>query len=240
MDLTNPTLPLRRRLLLPNKGWATGQDCARYTRNQSKRIGYATLDNAENNDTAWQVIGAELGFEGPLRRGRCFGHTINLSAKALLFGNDVNAFEEELQGAVALSEQDYTLWRKKGPVGKLHNLVVDIHRSTHLSGVLRQLQQDKIDRGENTRNRTKRPHNVVLDNQTRWLSQLYMIRRAIQLRAFLALLIIQTRTEWEEEHRNKRTGILTTAVRAKMPRYLRDENQLTERDWEVLGSCKRR
>ncbi|EXK75729.1 hypothetical protein FOQG_19506 [Fusarium oxysporum f. sp. raphani 54005] len=51
-----------------------------------EKIGYFALDNAENNDTAMEVIGAELGFDGRLRRGRCIGHIINLSAKALLFG----------------------------------------------------------------------------------------------------------------------------------------------------------
>ncbi|KAG7413158.1 hypothetical protein Forpi1262_v003836 [Fusarium oxysporum f. sp. raphani] len=64
-----------------------------------EKIGYFTLDNAENNDTAMEVIGAELGFDGRLRRGRCFGHTINLSAKALLFGKNADAFEQQLSGA---------------------------------------------------------------------------------------------------------------------------------------------
>ncbi|KAG7428544.1 hypothetical protein Forpi1262_v010222 [Fusarium oxysporum f. sp. raphani] len=35
-----------------------------------EKIGYFTLDNAANNDTAMEVIGAELGFDGRLRRGR--------------------------------------------------------------------------------------------------------------------------------------------------------------------------
>ena len=49
-----------------------------------EKVGYFTLDNAENNDTAMEVIGGELGFDGQLRRGRCIDHTINLLAKALL------------------------------------------------------------------------------------------------------------------------------------------------------------
>ncbi|RYC79205.1 hypothetical protein BFJ63_vAg17916 [Fusarium oxysporum f. sp. narcissi] len=92
------------------------------------KIGYFTLDNAESNDKAMEVIGGELGFVGSTRRGRCFGHTLNLSAKALLFGHNVEAFEEQLSGEAALSEAEHTLWRRKGPVGKLHNLVVDVRR----------------------------------------------------------------------------------------------------------------
>ena len=64
----------------------------------NKKIGYFTLENAENNSTAMEVIGGELGFEGRLRRGRCIGHTINLAAKALLFGSHPDAFEMQLDG----------------------------------------------------------------------------------------------------------------------------------------------
>jgi hypothetical protein len=73
------------------------------------RIRYAIFDNAKNNDTAWEVIGAELGFKGRARGGRCFGHIINLFAKSLLLGSNLSAFEEELQNAASLNEQDYIL-----------------------------------------------------------------------------------------------------------------------------------
>ncbi|KAI8411233.1 hypothetical protein FOFC_07827 [Fusarium oxysporum] len=135
------------------------------------KIGYFTLDNAENNDTAMEVIGAELGFDGRLRRGRCISHTINLSAKALLFGKNANAFEQQLSGAEALSDTEYAQWRKKGPVGKLHNIVVDVRISHRLIYLFKEIQK---------------------------------------------------------------TGQVTQAKLAKKPRILRDENQLTDKDWEVL------
>ncbi|KAK9424053.1 putative 3-dehydroquinate synthase [Seiridium unicorne] len=78
-------------------------------RSESDKIDYATLDNAENNDTAWKVIGVELGFDGCLRRCRCFGDRMNLSSKALLFGRDANALEEQLAGLVPLTEADYVV-----------------------------------------------------------------------------------------------------------------------------------
>jgi hypothetical protein len=93
------------------------------------KIGYAVLDNASNNDTAMARLGQLLGFHGLQRRGRCIGHTINLSANALLFGDDVYAFEAQLNGGAPMTQSEHALWRAKGPVGKLHNLVVDIHRS---------------------------------------------------------------------------------------------------------------
>jgi hypothetical protein len=106
-----------------------------------EKIGYFTLDNAENNDTAMEVIGAELGFDGRLRRGRCIGHTINLSAKALLFGKNADAFEQQLSGAEALSDTEYARWRKKGPVGKLHNIVVDVRISHRLIYLFKEVQR---------------------------------------------------------------------------------------------------
>jgi hypothetical protein len=58
------------------------------------KVGYFTLDNAENNTTAINAIGRKLGFNGRSRRGRCIGHVVNLAAKVLLFGNSPDAFEE--------------------------------------------------------------------------------------------------------------------------------------------------
>ena len=196
------------------------------------KIGYFTLDNAESNDKAMEVIGGELGFVGSTRRGRCFGHSLNLSAKALLFGHNAEAFEEQLSGAAPLSEAEHSLWRRKGPVGKLHNLVVEVRRSDQLTGLLRGIQQSEFDMSSDTRTQASRPLDLIIDNDTRWLSQLYMIRRAIVLRPFLEQLILKHRQQWEQENRSKRTGGIRKA--AKEPRICMEENQLTSDDWIVL------
>lgn len=107
------------------------------------KIGFFTLDNAGNCDTAMETIGKKLGFKGSERRGRCFGHVINLVVKVILFGTDSEAFEEELDSGHALATAEHELWRRKGPVGKLHNLVVAIHRSDLLTSLLRSFQQLK-------------------------------------------------------------------------------------------------
>lgn len=199
-----------------------------------EKIGYFTLDNAENNSTAMEVIGAELGFEGRLRRGRCIGHTINLAAKALLFGHHPDAFEQQLTGALPLTDYEYQRWRLTGPVGKLHNLVIDIRNIHWLSFRFRRIQQDEIDRAPFHTNQTKKPLRLVSDNATRWLSQLYMIRRALQLKVSIKMLLVVAKENWEAENRSKRSGKVSAAKLAKLPRYLRDENQLTDNDWEVL------
>jgi hypothetical protein len=76
------------------------------------------------------AIGERLGFDGRLRRGRCIGHTINLAARALLLGNNPDAFEAQLDGISPINHADYQIWRTQGPVGKLHNLVVNM-RNMH-------------------------------------------------------------------------------------------------------------
>jgi hypothetical protein len=88
-----------------------------------------------------KVIGGELGFDGKLRRGRYIGHIINLAAKALLFGNNFDAFKEKFDGISALSYSDYQLWRTRGSVGKLHNLVVDIRNVHQLSYSFKRIQK---------------------------------------------------------------------------------------------------
>jgi len=56
---------------------------------------------------------------------------INLVVKAFLWGEDPEAFEIEVTNYTALEKEQEELlaWRKKGPCGKLHNLLVYITRS---------------------------------------------------------------------------------------------------------------
>ena len=198
----------------------------------AQKVGYFTLDNADNNDTAMRAIGNTYNFDGPSRRGRCFGHILNLSAKALLFGKDSEAFEEQLSGAEALSQAEWDLWRRRGPVGKLHNIVVDIHRSDRLTNLLRDIQLADIVTSPTLQGRNRKPLSVVVDNDTRWLSQLYMIRRALDLRDCLDILVIKYKAQFTEENISKRTHQLKKS--ATLPRICQAENLLTSRDWEAL------
>jgi hypothetical protein len=186
------------------------------------KVGYCTLDNAENNTTAMDAINHKLGFNGRLRRGRCIGHIVNLAAKALLFGKNPDAFKEQLDGTCPLTALEYQLWREKGPMGKLHNLVVDVrnmHRLVHLFQKIQRKDQPQ-----------KTPLRLIIDNDTRWLLQLYMIRRALLLKTSLKLLLLRARKEWDQENMSRRTGKVILSKLAKLPRYLQEANQLTERD----------
>jgi hypothetical protein len=91
--------------------------------NIGDNLGFFVLDNASNNDTAMQAIGNRFGFDPQERRLRCAGHVINLIARHLLFGFDKNLFELEESLPVNLKEE-LKRWRRSGPVGKAHNLIV--------------------------------------------------------------------------------------------------------------------
>ena len=101
--------------------------------NLTNKIGYFTLDNASNNgsalmETASFLLNINIVFNPIKRRLRCFGHVINLVVKSFLWGIDIEAFQQELtQHKEEDSDQDLkeiAEWRKRGPMGKLHNICI--------------------------------------------------------------------------------------------------------------------
>ena len=92
-----------RRFLGPHTGsnqaghfWTVAEDF-----NLTRKIGYFTLDNATNNDSAlieisYFLSNISISFDPIKRRLHCFGHLINLVVKSFLWGLDVEAFECEL------------------------------------------------------------------------------------------------------------------------------------------------
>jgi hypothetical protein len=119
-----------------------------------------------------------------------------------------------------------------GPVGKLHNLVVDVRRSDQLTYLLRSTQRSEFDLSSDPRVKVGQPVDLIIDNDTRLLSQLYMIRRALALSPFIQQIVLKHRQQWEQDNRSRRTGKLRKS--AKEPRICLEENQLTTNDWEVL------
>ncbi|KAK8912300.1 putative AC9 transposase [Metarhizium anisopliae] len=60
------------------------------------RIGYYTLDNATNNDTAMEALGAEFNFDQHERRIRCAPHFLNRTVRAMMYGSKGDNFNELL------------------------------------------------------------------------------------------------------------------------------------------------
>src|SRR5277367_5563987 len=90
----------------------------------AEQFGFFMADNAETNDVAIKAVLSTLrpdvkDFNS--RRGRCIGHIINLAAKAFLFGQDTEAFENIVEGVNESTPLDsermrtaQIAWRKKG------------------------------------------------------------------------------------------------------------------------------
>lgn len=146
-------------------------------------IGYFVTDNAPNNDTAIEALLKHF-FPGMTeqrrraRRLRCLGHVLNLSAKAFLFGTEYDAFERDVENVVYRDlVKELKLWRKRGPVGKLHNIIIFITRSPQRRGKFAEI------RGLNSEEKGDFDHlNLVIDNATRWNSLYSMIERSLKLR----------------------------------------------------------
>lgn len=168
------------------------------TYNIADSLGYFMLDNAPANSVAIEELAKTFRFNAKHRRLRCAGHIINLVAKAMLIGTSIQAFTNvsgqeiedaatELQNAHderALIEQ----WRKKGPVGKLHNVV------RHVRGSPQRRRQlfESLQRQEAEYETILR---VVIDGGVRWNAMYYMIDRAVKLHQSIRAYISNASTD---------------------------------------------
>ena len=106
------------------------------------------------------------------------GHIINLAAQAFLFyTNNEDLVAENNKGLLTTpTELEIEQWRKKGPLGKLHNIVVYIQQSTQQIANFRDLSSG---------------HNLVQDNSTCWNSWYTMICTATKLKTAINLFCHQ-------------------------------------------------
>jgi hypothetical protein len=77
------------------------------------------------------------------------------------------------------------LWRTRGPIGKLHNIVFHITRSTKRTATLASLQVQEEDKWGLTDGVTDRIYALIRDGGIRWNSAYMMTDRAIVLRRAL-------------------------------------------------------
>ncbi|XP_044715161.1 transposase-like protein [Hirsutella rhossiliensis] len=92
------------------------------------KVGYFMMDNATNMNTMIDKVSDDLEHEfevfyDPLpHRLRCFGHIINLAVMEFLIGKRPPT-ADSYHGP---SDDEVKQWRKRGAIGKLHNIVVYI------------------------------------------------------------------------------------------------------------------
>lgn len=93
-------------------------------------IGYLVCDNAKSNDVAVAAVLKELfpaikASSMKARRLRCFGHITNLCARAMLLGKGAGKALADIdrKQAKGAHEAIDAFWRKRGCIGRLHNLI---------------------------------------------------------------------------------------------------------------------
>ncbi|KAG7402930.1 Zinc finger BED domain-containing protein RICESLEEPER 2 [Fusarium oxysporum f. sp. rapae] len=143
-------------------------------------IGYFVSDNADSNDTLMNSLQKLLNerhniiYDAKHHRLRCNGHTINLAAHAFMFPKTApdeaptknQVKKDTTSDYIKPSDADILKWRKAGPLGKLHNIVVFIRCSPQRIQRFKEISEKK---------------GLLRDNDTRWNSKYYMIERAIEL-----------------------------------------------------------
>jgi hypothetical protein len=193
LDRTTWTNQSRLIALRRIQGAHTGENQAIYLSEVVKeyeitdRLGFFTLDNADTNDTCLRTFLSsclpDITNETiTTRRIRCFGHVLNLAAKAFLFGKNADAFEVEYALNIALDRhiEERDAWRKHGPIGKLHNVVVFIRRTPQRRELFIKISNlEEADFAAFALNEDTRKLGVIQDNSTRWNSTYMMINRAL-------------------------------------------------------------
>lgn len=164
------------------------------------RVTYFAADNATNNDKALRLLTRNLEIDPVKQRLRCVGHILNLVCKAILYGVDEDCIARVLdegtpvdlgdasgvttfEGILRTGDEAGRLeaWRKKGPIGRLHNLVVHIKDNSSRRLFFESKQREAVgDDGA-------RLYRAVLNGGIRWNSTYEMVHRALQLKDALTL-----------------------------------------------------
>jgi hypothetical protein len=172
------------------------------------------LDNAQNNDTTLVELAKTMGFNPVQKRLRCMGHILNLIAESYLFGQDASTFSEEFKGASPKERRK--LWRDRGELGKLHNLVAHVCASGKRTDLFMALQADaNIGIAEGKR------WKLLLDGGIRWNASYLMIRRALELREALDLYANKLRVSVDS-----------------LDAETYEHDYLTPQEWDALGLIK--
>ncbi|OWT42270.1 hypothetical protein VFPPC_18424 [Pochonia chlamydosporia 170] len=138
-----------------------------------RRIGSVVGDNSSTNDTLCRASSTclreeeDIDWDPEVHRLRCLGHVINLAVQAFLFKDslDLNQCEQydDSEGHAEIQKQR-AKFRLLGPLGKLHNLVVNIRSSSGRTKEFKELAGRLI----------------PLDNRTRWNSWYQMLQVATE------------------------------------------------------------
>jgi hypothetical protein len=192
------------------------------------RVGCLVSDNASNNDACGEEFFRQIlpGFsaeDATDRRIRCYGHILNLVGRAFLYGEDFESFEQESQGYEAMDRINENLrhWRKRGPVGKLHNIVKWVRSSPQRSEFFRATIKESDDgSGIFLSEQSTLELQLLLNNETRWNSTFLMIQRALRKQSDIQTFLARNLDEADPQRR------------------IPVEDHLDMEDWRLLTELK--
>jgi hypothetical protein len=192
------------------------------------RIGCLVSDNASNNDACGEELFRQILPDFSVedasdRRIRCYGHILNLVGRAFLYGEDFESFEQESQTYEAMDRIDDDLrhWRKRGPVGKLHNIVRWVRSSPQRSGFFKSTIKEADDgSGISLSEQSTLELQLLLNNETRWNSTFLMIQRALRKQSDIQTFLARNLDEIDPQRR------------------IPIEDHLDMEDWRLLTELK--
>jgi len=147
----------------------------------TRKLGYFTTDNASLNDITLQCIAAKLAhigasFDPICRRIRSFGHILNQVGKAFLWGDNLVASDDHLDsdGGPAAQVGVLRAWRQTGPLGRLHNCIRYILKTTQRRELFQEIARS-YSLGWLTLG-------LLIGDGTCWIDDLDALDRALKLR----------------------------------------------------------
>jgi hypothetical protein len=162
------------------------------------KIAYFMADSANSNDAALELLQKDLDIQPSKQRLRCACHIINLVCKAILYGCDIDCIEDAIQDndgglsycsgvsrfeAVLHGKDELAklrAWRKKGPIGKLHIVVLHARASPARRDFFKSKQREALPDAE-------RLYQLVADKGIKWNSTCDMLERAFKLKDAIEL-----------------------------------------------------
>jgi hypothetical protein len=205
--------------------------------NLRESFGNAVTDNATENAGCLRLVIKHCNLdesETEKRHVRCIGHIINLVAHQVLFNTDAEAFEHELESTVTAEAIELASWRRKGPIGKLYNIIRYITHSTQRRNVFLSVQSIVMDPLQDQPESEKGPLDLIRDNVTRWNSWYDAAIRTLKLRHAIDEFIDYELVEYHQKVARHERRSTTDVAPPKVPLLLRD--QLSSDDWDIIAA----
>jgi hypothetical protein len=204
----------------------------RHFKIDERSFGNTITDNASENAACMDLLRDELFVDTSKRYIRCMGHVINLVAQQVLFGKDVQAFEDSLIDVTA-KEVELRNWRRKGPIGRLHNLIRYICHSTSRRELFLKVQREQPEALRSERLNAKEAYELIFDNSTRWNSWYDAAERALDLRHAVDDFVDLELVDYQQAV--ARFNCRSSQSQAAAPKvHLLTLDRLNNNDWQII------